>query len=164
MPHRKGKLMKKSTKTFFTILLLGCMVLISAGCGNKAEDEVEALIGHLETSCNAMDANGVLECLDPVTASQLQLALDVIGAFADMDGEEFLNFMTGIMSLGVMSGEIESFPTISIDIDSIEADEETAVAFGSLSYEENGELCTYPVEFDCAYIEEQWYITGIYTE
>ena len=61
--------MRKST----VILLMCLMVLISlTGCGRKNKAECAQLISSFEESCNELNVNGILNCINPKISDPLK--------------------------------------------------------------------------------------------
>ena len=149
------------------IVLVALVMLISSvalcACGSD-EMKIKALINEFEESCNQMDADGVLECLNPTIADLVNKGLGILDIFTEVDKDEVFDKVSDLLITGIEGvGGSDFFETMEIEIEEMEIERTSATVTGTITYEKNGEEKESPVTFICGYSdsEEGWYISEI---
>ena len=151
--------MKKSMKKILVVLLVVAISISVLGCVKTEEGKLRALMDQLETSCNAMDVYGVLDCLDPILADQVEVVLELAGSLAGVDAESFLDFTALFLNIASFTGELDSLPVYEIKVENIEfVDDASAVVETEFSIDINGDVSSYPISFYCTSDGDRWYI------
>ena len=139
------------------LMLIICRAL--CGCTIKDKASIVGTIHDFEQSCNEMDLDGMLECIEPTVA-------DIIRILPIPRTEEglrdFLVKTTDIISIfDVTLGEdiFDYFESIKIDIRNIEVEGRRAVVDAKWSYKIDGERIKEDITVRLSERGGKWYIT-----
>ena len=150
----------------FRIVMVALLMLISSvtlcACGD--EMKIKSLVNEFEESCNQLDADGILECLNPKIADTIDKALSILDIFTEVDKDEIFSKVSEILMSGLGEvGGTELFSSIDIEIEEMEVGKASATVTGTMTYEVKGEEKETPVTFFCEYSDsiEKWYISEI---
>lgn len=140
------------------IVVLAVMIFSLGGCG-KADKEIENLMTEFEYACNTLDFDAVLNCINPKISDKIKLAAGLVGMFTETDTDEMFERLADYLSADEIGGT-DFFSSIKIQVEEIDAEEDTAVVSAILTYELNGEQVERRATFDCIYYIEKWYISS----
>ncbi len=149
----------KNIKTNMLALIILVSAVVLCGCGDKGE--IKGLIKDFQMSCNELDINGMLECLNPEVEETINSAFGLVGLFTDVSTEEMLDAISEFLVGDGQGGGIEFFQSIKIEADELEVEKNSALVNATVSYEISGEVSEEQVEITCNYtdVEEKWYIS-----
>ena len=144
-----------------TALFLMAVLLIStlSGCANK---EVKDLIGRFETSCQAMDVDGMLDCCNPTIVKPLRGVLGILGV-KDLNGiVDSLSNILGAFDLKGNSPE-DVLKTVKITPTKYETNstKDGCSVQATITYVLNGKTVEKNVQIACTKGSEGWYISSI---
>ena len=133
------------------------VMLATVGCGAKSE--CKELIGNLESACNEMDINGVLDCFHPDKAAPFKMIVNTIGTGA----ENVANFIYGILGITGQEGENSEEAMETFKLEPVEYDlaDETGTVDCKLSFEMGDSIVEKDLVFEVVKIDDQWYIDGL---
>ncbi len=148
--------MRKSFTSILSLLLVVAMLFSLTGCG--ASSEIKALLQEFESSCNSLDFDAVLDCINPKVSDSIKVALGFVGLFTDKDADDMFNSLAEYLSEDEIGGA-DFFSSIDIQVGEIAVDGESATVSATLTYELDGEETVREAEFNCIYYAEKWYIS-----
>lgn len=150
--------MKRTARTVALALIIVMAIASLSGCG-KSEEQITNLLAEFEYSCNTLDIEAMLECVEPSTADKIKIALSIYGMFADKSTSEVLNDISeGLIGDSALDGN-DFFSSIKIDIKDMKVKGEEAVVSAFVEYKINGETFNRIADFKCVYYIEKWYIS-----
>lgn len=152
--------MLKSFKNIIIIALLFALVLCVSACGNQ-NNEINTLTKNFENSCNKLDMNAMLDCIDPDISGSVKKLTGLIGMFSDKDTDELLDSFAKVLFSELPENSKEFFSSIKIKLDNIETDEDSASATAEITYEISGEDNKSNANFEYTRIDEKWYISNL---
>lgn len=153
----------RSTRAFAVVLAAAVLMSMLTGCsifdslfGGKRD--VEQLISEFESACRKLDAEAMLDCIEPDTAKPIRSIMKLFGI--DDTAEIFEN-LVALLGLFGDAGESAEELIGSIKIEPKEYD-----------FNEDNDMCSVTAEFSCGgetatviirCVEEDgtWYISGI---
>ncbi|MDR0405307.1 MAG: hypothetical protein LBH54_00790 [Clostridiales bacterium] len=140
-----------------TVTAIALSVL--CGCGSRSA-EIENLLSKFETSCNALNIDDMLSCVNPSVSDPIKLGLGVYNMFAQGVSDEVLDKISGALSGDSQLKGNEFFSSVKIDVKKINARSKDAVAEVQISYTLLGQTFQKEARFNCVYVSDQWYIGG----
>ena len=152
--------MRKSLKNIIVFLLLFVIVLSMSACDNQ-NNEIKSLTKNFENSCNKVDMNAMLDCIDPDISESVKKLTGLIGMFSDKDTDELLDNFAKVLFSELPENSKEFFSSIKIKLDNIEIEEDTASASAEITYEISGEDNKSNANFEYIRIDEKWYISNL---
>ena len=152
--------MLKSLKNIIIFALLFALVLGVSACGNQ-NNEIKTLTNNFENSCNKLDMNAMLDCIDPDISGSVKKLTGLIGMFSDKDTDELLDSFAKVLFSELPENSKEFFSSIKIKLDNIETDEDSASATAEITYEISGEDNKSNANFEYTRIDEKWYISNL---
>lgn len=159
----KGVLNSMRIRKFFicVIAMVMSVVLLCSltGC-NKENKEIENLMIEFEYSCNTLDFDAVLNCINPKVSEKVKLAVGIVGIFTEKDTDELFEKLANYLSDGDIGGT-EFFSSIKIDVKEITAKKESAVVLCTISCEAEGQKLVREATFNCIKYAEKWYISKL---
>lgn len=141
------------------ILIISLSVSICA-CGNQ-NNEIKTLTRDFENSCNKLDMNAMLDCIDPDVSGSVKKLTSLIGMFSDKDTDELLDSFAKVLFSELPENSKEFFSSIKIKLDNIEIEEDSASASAEITYEVSGEDNKSNANFEYIRIDEKWYISNL---
>ena len=150
--------MRKTMISALSVILCLCLVLALGGCGGS-EREIRRLMSDYERACNALDFDGVLDCISPKIADTVRLAAGVIGMITSTDTDELFARLAEVLA-GEEMGGTGFFSTVQIDIRKITCHEDSAEVSAVLTYCLDDRELVREATFHCVFYAEKWYIAG----
>ena len=151
--------MKRTVALILTVLML---VTLFCGCESaENRNDIKDLIAKFETSCNQMDINGMLDCINPDVAAVAKAAVGLVGMFANADTDAVLEKLSGlIMNDTSLSGK-EFFSSLKIKVGKITVEEDTASVEAVITYTVSGEEKQSETVIECTKRTDNWYIKNL---
>ena len=151
--------MKKLKSCIALVLIIVLSVSICA-CGSQ-NNEIKTLTKNFENSCNKLDMNAMLDCIDPEVSGSIKKLTGLIGMFSDKDTDELLDSFAKVLFSELPENSQEFFSSIKIKLDNIEIEEDSASASAEITYEISGEDNKSNANFEYIRIDEKWYISNL---
>ena len=152
--------MLKNLKKVIIFALVFMLVLSVSACGSQ-KSEIKTLTKNFENSCNKLDVNEMLDCIEPEISGSVKKLTSLIGMFSDKDTDELLESFAKVLFSELPENSKEFFSSIKIKIDDIEIDEDNASASAEIRYEISGEDNISNANFEYIRIDEKWYISNL---
>ena len=111
--------MRKSLKNIISFVLLLVIVLSMSACDNQ-NNEIKTLTNNFENSCNKVDMNAMLDCIDPDISESVKKLTGLIGMFSDKDTDELLDNFAKVLFSELPENSKEFFSSIKIKLNNIE--------------------------------------------
>ncbi len=150
----------KKFKSIAALILIIALSVSMCACGNQ-NNEIKTLTKNFENSCNKLDLNAMLDCIDPDISGSVKKLTGLIGMFSDKDTDELLDSFAKVLFSELPENSKEFFSSIKIKLDNIEIDEDKASATAEITYEISGENNTSNANFEYTRIDEKWYISNL---
>ena len=147
-------------KNFAALILIIVLSVSVCACGNQ-NNEIKALTKNFENSCNKLDMNAMLDCIDPDISESVKKLTGLIGMFSDKDTDELLDSFAKVLFSELPENSKEFFSSIKIKLDNIETVEDSASATAEITYEISGEDNKSNANFEYTRIDEKWYISNL---
>ena len=147
-------------KKFAALILIIVLSVSVCACGNQ-NNEIKTLTKNFENSCNKLDMNEMLDCIDPDISESVKKLTGLIGMFSDKDTDELLDSFAKVLFSELPENSKEFFSSIKIKLDNIEIDEDSASATAEITYEISGEDNKSNANFEYTRIDEKWYISDL---
>ena len=152
--------MRKILKNIIVFLLLFVIVLSMSACDNQ-NNEIKTLTKNFENSCNKVDMNAMLDCIDPDISESVKKLTGLIGMFSDKDTDELLDNFAKVLFSELPENSKEFFSSIKIKLNSIEIKYDKASASAEITYEISGEENKSNANFKYICIDKKWYISDL---
>ena len=153
----------KIFKMCAALILIIVLTVSMCACGNK-NNEIKTLTKNFENSCNKLDMNAMLDCIDPDICDSVKKLTGLVGMFSDKDTDELLDSFAKVLFSELPENSKEFFSSIKIKLDNIEIEEDSASATAEITYEISGEKNKSNANFEYARIDEKWYISNLNIE
>lgn len=150
----------KIFKMCAALILIIVLTVSMCACGNK-NNEIKTLTKNFENSCNKLDMNAMLDCIDPDVSGNVKKLTGLIGMFSDKDTDELLDSFAKVLFSELPENSKEFFSSIKIKLDNIEIEEDNASANAEITYEISGEDNKSNANFEYTRIDEKWYISNL---
>ena len=150
----------KIFKMCAALILIIVLTVSICACGNQNND-IKTLTKNFENSCNKLDMNAMLDCIDPDISGSVKKLTGLIGMFSDKDTDELLDSFAKVLFSELPENSKEFFSSIKIKLDNIEIEEDNASATAEITYEISGEDNKSNANFEYARIDEKWYISNL---
>ncbi len=150
----------KIFKMCAALILIIVLTVSMCACGNQ-NNEIKTLTKNFENSCNKLDMNAMLDCIDPDISGSVKKLTGLIGMFSDKDTDELLDSFAKVLFSELPENSKEFFSSIKIKLDNIETDEDSASATAEITYEISGEDNKSNANFEYTRIDEKWYISNL---
>lgn len=122
--------------------------------------EIEALEDRCRSACNAVDVDGILDCLTPSAAKPMRTILDLAGSFSDTGEEQVMGMLCS--TLGASSSDYRQFcESLDTELSNIEVRDDKATADLTYWFEEDGQRFEGKANLTCKRIDGQWYISKL---
>lgn len=72
------------------VCTLGMIALCMCGCGNSKKKQCKDVIKEFETSCNALDVKGMLNCINPTISDPIKALLALGQIVSDQNLDEYV--------------------------------------------------------------------------
>ena len=154
--------MKKTVTRIFSVILVLTLLFSLTSCGEKGK--IRGTINSFQKACNALDVEGVVDCLEPTVASILKAGAGLLGGLLGDSNEEVFNKLSSL--LGEHSGMvgIESFKTLKIKVNDITVDEDGSSAKAQVTLNFiglTGEEKTLAATLKLTNASDRWLLSGI---
>lgn len=147
-------------KNFAALILIIVLSVSMCACGNQ-NNEIKTLTKNFENSCNKLDMNAMLDCIDPDISESVKKLTGLIGMFSDKDTDELLDSFAKVLFSELPENSKEFFSSIKIKLDNIETAEDSASASAKITYEISGEENKSNANFKYICIDKKWYISDL---
>ena len=151
--------MKKSLlRAGALVLAVAMLAVLLTGCTNS---KVNKLMDKFETACTELDAETMLDCLDPSISKPIKSILNLFGA-DDVNGiaEEIFKVLDIIDFEGQSPSEVLATLKIKPEAHVYNEAKDECKVTAVLSYTIGEETKSHTVVFDCVLDGEEWYIHG----
>ena len=151
----------KTIKNALALILIIVLSVSFCACGNSGD--IKTVTNNFEKTCNELDVNGMLDCIDPTIASGVKALTGLVGLFTNKDTDELLDSFAKVLFNELPENSQEFFSSINIKIGDIEIDEneENATAQAEISYEISGETYQKEVTLEYICVDGEWYISSL---
>ena len=150
----------KKIKSLSALFLIIALSVSLCACGNQ-NNEIKTLTKNFENSCNKLDMNAMLDCIDPEVSGSVKKLTGLIGMFSDKDTDELLDSFAKVLFSELPENSQEFFSSIKIKLDNIEIEEDSASASAEITYEISGEDNKSNANFEYTRVDEKWYISNL---
>lgn len=150
----------KIFKSLAALFLIIALSISMCACGNQ-NNEIKTLTKNFENSCNKLDMNAMLDCIDPEISGSVKKLTGLIGMFSDKDTDELLDSFAKVLFSELPENSKEFFSSIKIKLDNIEIEEDSASASAEITYEISGEDNKSNANFEYTRVDEKWYISNL---
>ncbi len=113
------------------------MLLALTACASKEEREVKKTLSNFESACQELDAEALLDCIDPTVADVLRTGGDLLSLIGIDSSAAITSAASTIF--GSDSADSTYLSSLHLKALEIDIDGSEAVALCSLTYELNGE-------------------------
>ena len=86
----------KKIKSLSTLFLIIALSVSMCACGGQ-NNEIKTLTRNFENSCNKLDMNAMLDCIDPEVSGSVKKLTGLIGMFSDKDTDELLDSFAKVL-------------------------------------------------------------------
>lgn len=148
----------KMKKTAIGILIV-TMILSFCGCSSD-KGEIESLMMKFEHSCNELNIDSMLDCIDPDISEKIKLATEFNGLFTDEESDVLTEELFAVMTGGSLMSANELLPSIKIELSDIMTNMRSGVANAAIEYKIAGESFETEAVFRYTYKNEKWYISS----
>ena len=152
--------MEKILKNSIALILVIVLSMSLCACGSQ-NNEIKTLTKNFENSCNKLDVNAMLDCIDPDVSGSVKKLTGLIGMFSDKDTDELLDSFAKVLFSELPENSQEFFSSIKIKLDNIEIEEDSASATAEITYEISGEDNKSNANFEYTRVDEKWYISNL---
>ena len=150
----------KSFKSLATLFLIIALSISMCACGNQ-NNEIKTLTKNFENSCNKLDMNAMLDCIDPDVSGSVKKLTGLIGMFSDKDTDELLDSFAKVLFSELPENSKEFFSSIKIKLANIEIEEDSASASAEITYDISGEDNKSNANFEYTRVDEKLYISNL---
>ena len=137
------------------ILLVGSLT----GC-NGSKKDVENLMTEFQYSCNTLDIDAMLNCIDPSVSDPIKLGLGLYGMFAQKDKDQILDEIASALSGNSDMNGNDFFSSIKIDVQKVDVKGKDAQVETVLQYKLLGENFKRDASFSCIQNAGKSYISS----
>lgn len=155
--------MRKFAFSVIAIVLSITLMFSLTGCKAGSNKDIKTLLDEFEESCNTLDFDAVLDCINPQISDKINLALGLVGMFSDTDKDELFQQLADFLSEDDIKGS-EFFSSIKIEVEDINIVDEEATVSTIITYSINGDETTRESTFYCTYYIDAWYINAFTIE
>ena len=152
--------MEKKLKNSIALILVIVLSMSLCACGSQ-NNEIKTLTKNFENSCNKLDVNAMLDCIDPDVSGSVKKLTGLIGMFSDKDTDELLDSFAKVLFSELPENSQEFFSSIKIKLDNIEIEEDSASATAEITYEISGEDNKSNANFEYTRVDEKWYVSNL---
>lgn len=146
-------------KGIVIMMLIATLVLSLCGCSND-KSEIENLMMEFEYSCNELDIDAMLDCIDPAISDKIKLATGIASMFADKDSDELTEELVGLLTGEETINANDFFSSITIETKDIKVKKETGSSEAVVEYSLAGEKFKKNAELEFIKTLDKWYISG----
>ena len=152
--------MKKTVTAVVSVLLVVALMFSLAGCGAKGQ--VKSTIKAFQKACNDLNVEDAINCLDPSISGMLKLGAGLLGSLTGKDAEGVFESLSSLLGSNADSFGVESFKTLKIKVNDVAANDTTADAKVTLTYNGvSGEEKTHDATITLKSSSDGWKISGL---
>ena len=139
--------------------VMACVLMTMAlcSCGSK-KGEIENLMTEFEYSCNELDIDAMLDCIDPAISDKIKLATGIASMFTDKDSDEMIESLVGMLTGDTTLNAKDFFSSIKISTEDIKTKKEAGTANALVEYNIAGSNFKKEAVFEYVYKTGKWYI------
>ena len=146
-------------KKIIVFTLIMTIILSLCGCSN-GNNEIKKLMSEFEYSCNELDIDAMLDCVDPKISDKIKLATGIASMFTDKDSDELLESLAGMLTGDSSLNAADFFSSIKFEISNVKTKKEAGTADAIVEYNIAGENYKKEATFEYVYSMKKWYISG----
>ena len=152
--------MKKTVTVIISVLLVFTLMFSLAGCGAKGK--IKGTIKNFQKACNELNVEAAVDCLDSSIAGILKLGAGLLGGLTGKGSDEVFEGLSDLLGSHADSFGVESFKTLKIKVNDVAANENTADAKVTLTYNGlSGEEKSTDATLELKNSSEGWKISGV---
>lgn len=151
----------KIFKRILCCVLIVCVLLTMAAC-DSSKSEIKTLMKDFQKSCNDLDGEAMLDCMNPKVADTIDAAMKIIGAITSKSSDELFTTVADVLLGNSLFGTKDFFSTLKIKVETVNIAENGTDANGTatVTYVNfDGEELTKSATFKCIKTNDQWYIS-----
>lgn len=160
--------MKHWRKCILAMCIFSMVAASICGCGNSKKSQCKEVIENFETSCNALDVTGILNCINPKVSDPIKTVLALGKVVSDQDVDEYLVEIIGSIA-GGLSDSVETdgastselLANIQITPEKYKLKSKEGTVYCTASFKVNGMEFTKYIGIDMIKKSGEWYISGI---
>lgn len=160
--------MKQWKKRIVLICMLSIMSLNVCGCGDSQKSQCKEIIENFETSCNALDVTGILNCINPKISDPIKTVLALGNAVSKQKLDEYLVEIIGSVA-GELSESIgekdastsELLSNIQITPKKYSLKSKKGTVYCTALFQVNGMEFSKYISIEMIKSNDEWYISGI---
>lgn len=141
------------------ILSIVLLISILSGCSSN-DNKIKNLLSEFENSCNTLDLDAMLNCINPSIANPIKTGISLVGLFTDVNTDEILQQIGKALTGNSGIGTNESFKSIQIEPIKIETSGDQATVTVKVSFKANGQTIDNNSSLKCIKVEGEWYIAS----
>lgn len=157
--------MKRFVRFVAIIAVISILTCSMSGCASNSS-KIKNTLGEFEYACQNLDIDSMLDCIDPMIADPIRLAVAIYSGATGQDYEDFLDGIFDELVGSLFGTEFDPYDflgTISISDTKIKAKSNMATAECTLNFEIAGEHFEKDAEI---YLtkdkdDDNWYISSI---
>lgn len=160
--------MRHWRKCILAMCIFSMVAASICGCGNSKKSQCKEVIENFETSCNALDVTGILNCINPKISDPIKTVLALGKMVSSEDVEEYLVEIVGSIAGGLSeSMETEGASTsellasIQITPEKYKLKSKKGTVYCTAAFQVNGMKFTKYIGVDMIKKSDEWYISGI---
>lgn len=143
----------------FTGAMVFILIAMSLCSCSSKKGEIENLMTEFEYSCNELDIDAMLGCIDPSISDKIKLATGIASMFTDKDSDEMIESLVGMLTGDSTLNAKDFFSSIKITTEDIKTKKETGTANAIVEYNIAGSNYKKEAVFEYVYKTEKWYIS-----
>ena len=117
--------------------------------------EIEALEERLLNACHEMDAEGILDCVDPAYAGPLRATVKLAGE------DQVFSLLCQILGADGSADHAEVCRTLDTEMSGVEISGDGAAADLHYTYEQDGKVYGADADVEFKYVDGRWYISSL---
>lgn len=149
----------KFLKKAIICLMISVLILSLTSCKGEKSKIKDTLL-EFEYSCQNLDVNGMLNCIDPDVAQPIKAVLLMYGMSTGEDTSEVLDELVKTV-FGESFKADEFLSHLTVDKVKIKVSGNTAIVNCRLNFEVEGETFTKYARINMVKLDDKWYISGI---
>ncbi len=150
--------MRKFAMSAICLALSIVMICTFASCGG-ASGKIKDLVSRFEASCNTLDPNAVLDCIDPKISDTFKLGMGLVGMFTGTNTDEMFEKLGSLLTKGDVGGK-DFFESIEIEVEDVKTSKDKATVEAKIKYDVSGVQMDSEAVINCIQSEDEWYISG----
>lgn len=152
----------KILRRIISCVLILCVLLTMTAC-DSSKMEIRSLMSDFQKSCNDLDGEAMLDCINPKVADTIDAAMKIIGVFTSKSSDELFTTIADVLLGNSLLGTKDFFSTLDIKVESVNVSESGSDANGTATVtyvNSSGEKQTKSATFKCIKSDDRWYISN----